>query len=656
METTIKKRIIKCVFRVVVALVLGMVIVLTCINTISSNNILKSVLSATALVASERVDWEIAYLKTLASELGCEAKLSDESLTDDDKMDIINKRVETNGLVRGNYIHTDGNAYNGNNYSDREYFQEAMKGNTWVSEPIISKTTGELSIIVAAPVWKDGKAGGTVDAVIYIVPNESFLNDIVVSLQMSKRASAYMLDKDGDVIAHEDINIVLQGKNVIEESKEKPSLRKIASVEEKMIRGESGYSVYWSGVSGSTVAYAPIQGTNGWSIAICAPISDFSRATELGIVIAVICILISMAVSNHIGRKLGNAVGEPVKECAKRLELLAQGDLTTPVPTVEIKDETYILAEATETIVTSIMIMIQDMSALLEQMAEGNFDVSSSAEESYVGDFNKLFVSITTINRSLSDTLKNIQESSVPVSVGSEQMSQAAQNLAEGATEQASAVDHLVTTISDICVEVNNRVMEAVDTSANTKSIGRIAKESAGQMEKMTRAMEKISQASSEIVTIVQEIEEIASQTNLLSLNASIEAARAGDAGKGFSVVALKVGELAQQSAKAVEHTKKMIQTALNEIDNGQVIVKATISDFQDIIDGIQIIVEKIEMVASSAEEEKETVEKLNETVSQISEVIQSNSATAEETSATSEELSAQATVLKDLIAKFKFR
>lgn len=661
METTIKRRIIRCVFGVVVALVLGMGVISIVINTFSSNNILKSVLSATALVSSERVEWEITYLKTLASELGCEAMLSDSALTDDEKMAVINNRVEANGLVRGNYIHTDGNAYNGNayngnNYSDREYFQEAMKGNTWVSEPVISKTTGELSIIVAAPVWKDGIAGGTVDAVIYIVPKESFLNDIVVSLQMSRRASAYILDKDGNVIAHEDIGNVLEKKNTIEKSKTRSSLKKMASVEKKMIAGESGYSVCWSGIMRKSVAYAPIPNTNGWSIAICAPVTDFSNATELGIGVVIICILISMVISGRIGRKLGDAVGEPVKECARRLELLAQGDLTTPVPTVEIKDETYILASATKTIVTSIMVMIQDMSAMLEKMAGGNFDVDSSAEESYVGDFNKLFVSITTINRSLSDTLRNIQESSVPVSVGSEQMSQAAQNLAEGATDQAGAVDHLAATIADICVEVNNRVTETVDTSENARAIGRIAQESASHMQEMTEAMERISQASNEIVTIVQEIEEIAAQTNLLSLNASIEAARAGDAGKGFSVVALEVGQLAKQSSSAVEHTRKMVQTALSEIDNGHDIVKKTISDFKDIIKGIQKIVERIETVAFSAKEEKEMIGQLNQTVSQISEVIQSNSATAEQTSATSEELSAQALVLKELIAGFKIR
>jgi len=656
METTIKRRIIRCVFGVVVALVLGMGVISIVINTFSSNNILKSVLSATALVSSERVEWEITYLKTLASELGCEAMLSDSALTDDEKMAVINNRVEANGLVRGNYIHTDGNAYNGNNYSDREYFQEAMKGNTWVSEPVISKTTGELSIIVAAPVWKDGIAGGTVDAVIYIVPKESFLNDIVVSLQMSRRASAYILDKDGNVIAHEDIGNVLEKKNTIEESKTRSSLKKMASVEKKMIAGESGYSVCWSGIMRKSVAYAPIPNTNGWSIAICAPVTDFSNATELGIGVVIICILISMVISGRIGRKLGDAVGEPVKECARRLELLAQGDLTTPVPTVEIKDETYILASATKTIVTSIMVMIQDMSAMLEKMAGGNFDVDSSAEESYVGDFNKLFVSITTINRSLSDTLRNIQESSVPVSVGSEQMSQAAQNLAEGATDQAGAVDHLAATIADICVEVNNRVTETVDTSENARAIGRIAQESASHMQEMTEAMERISQASNEIVTIVQEIEEIAAQTNLLSLNASIEAARAGDAGKGFSVVALEVGQLAKQSSSAVEHTRKMVQTALSEIDNGHDIVKKTISDFKDIIKGIQKIVERIETVAVSAKEEREMIGQLNQTVSQISEVIQSNSATAEQTSATSEELSAQALVLKELIAGFKIR
>lgn len=656
MQTTIKKRIVQKFFRVVSIMLLTMGLIMVLTNTISTNNLLKTLMTKTTSVASERVEWEISYLKTLVTDLGCEVKLSDDSLSDDEKMDIINNRVSANGLVRGNYIHLDGNAYNGNNYSDRTYFKEALKGKTTVSEPLISKTTGELSIIVAAPVWKDGIAGSKVTAVIYIVPTETFLNDIVKSLAMSKNTEAYMLDATGNIIAHKDISYVENQKNIITEAKTNSSQKKLASIHEKMIAGKSGYTSYYSGLSNKIVSYAPIANTNGWSVAISAPKSDFSNAAITSIGIMLICLAISIFTAKKIGEKLGDDVSIPINKCVERLRLLSQGDLHTSVPDVTVKDETYELTQAMTSMIDAFDKMIKDMKHMLEQMAKGDFTATSEAEESYVGDFHELHLSIAQINTSLSNTMAQIQTSSNLVTTGANQLADASQSLAVQTTEQAGSIDTLKKAIDAISDKISINALEASKTSEYAKQIGNTAKESTGQMSAMTSAMEKISEASMEIRNIIQEIEDIASSTNLLALNASIEAARAGEAGKGFAVVATEIGNLARQASAAVEDTRNMIITAMNEVENGSEIVNQTISDFQTIINGISDVTAQIEHVTSSSKQEKEDVLHLNQTIDKISGVVQDNSAVAEETSATGVELSDSATNLNELISHFQLR
>lgn len=656
MQTTIKKRIVQKFFRVVSIMLLAMGIIMVITNTISTNNLLKTLMTKTTSVASERVEWEISYLKTLVTDLGCEVKLSDDSISDDEKMDIINNRVSANGLVRGNYIHLDGNAYNGNNYSDRTYFQEALKGNTTVSEPLVSKTTGELSIIVAAPVWKDGIAGSEVTAVIYIVPTETFLNDIVKSLEMSKNTEAYMLDATGNIIAHEDISYVENQKNIIEEAKSNSSQKKLASIHEKVITGKTGYTTYYAGLRNKIVSYAPIANTNGWSVVISAPKSDFSNATNISIGIMLICLGCSIFTAKKIGNKLGDDVSIPIHQCVERLHLLSQGDLHTEVPVVTVQDETYELTQAMTFMIDAFDKMIKDMKHMLEQMSKGDFTATSEAEESYMGDFHELHVSIEQINASLSNTMDQIQSSSNFVATGANQLADASQSLAVQTTEQASSIDTLKKAIDSISEQISMNALEASKTSEYAKEIGNTAKESTGQMSAMTSAMEKISQASMEIRNIIQEIEEIASSTNLLALNASIEAARAGEAGKGFAVVATEIGNLSRQSSDAVEDTRNMIVTALKEVENGSAIVNQTITDFQTIIDGISEVITQIEHVTSASKDEKEEVLKLNQTIDKISSVVQENSAVAEETSATGVELSGSADNLNELISHFQLR
>ena len=532
---TIKGKITISVLALVIISLTVLGIVTSVLNNHSTNSTLERNMKATARVASERVEWEMTSYRNLAADLGLMTRLSREDVPLEEKQEIIDERVKANELTRGNILDRNGiSIFSGEDFSDRNYFQKAMTGESCVSEPVVSKVTGKISIIIAAPMWKDGIMGTEVTGVVYLVPDENFLNDIMVATNVSKNGSAYMVDSQGTVIAHKDIKLVEQKDNTIESAKTDSKLKALAKLEEKMTAGKTGFGTYWYGGVKKIMAYAPVENSNGWSIAITAPLSDFNVETIVGIILTIGIVVVSIAIAVVMVRKLADNIGTPIRQCAERLEALAGGDLHSEIPRIDSEDETLMLADATGTIVEGMGKIIGDIKYLLGKMSENNFNVLSQAREYYVGDFEEILLAVRRINHSLSDALGHIRESAEQVGLGSSQLAESGQSLAEGATDQAASVEELLATVNDVTEQVDRNTKNAVSTSRKADDIGRQARTSSARIAEMTGAMKKINDASMEISNIIQTIEEIADQTNLLSLNASIEAARAGEVGRGL--------------------------------------------------------------------------------------------------------------------------
>ena len=603
-------------------------IIASILNNHSTNSTLSHNMAATAKVASERVEWEMTSYRNLAEDLGVTARIAREDVTLEEKQRIIDERVEANDLIRGNILDKNGiSIFTGEDYSDREYFKTAMGGQSCVSEPIVSKTTGSMTTIIAAPIWEGGISGTQVIGVVYLVPEETFLNDIMKSTSVSEHGYAYMIDKEGAVIAHENMELVEKRDNSIKDAEKDSRLKALAKLEKKMIAGGIGFGMYrYDGVK-KIMAYAPVENSDGWSIAITAPLSDFNRETVFGIILTIAIVLVTIVIAWSIVRKLAESIGAPIRLCAERLKELARGDLHSDIPAITSEDETKVLAEATGVIVAEVGKMITDIKYLLGEMAENNFDVHSRATDSYVGDFEEILLAVRRINHSLSGTLGHIRESADQVGLGSNQMAESGQALAEGATDQAASIEELLATVNNLAEQVEQNTRNAVATSRKADEIGKQAREGN---------------------------EHIMDQTSLLSLNASIEAARAGEAGRGFAVVAGEIGHLASQSSEAVEDTRRLIETANSEVESGNRIADETAQALQAIINGISEIVKAVEEVADNSSQQNGAMQQINQAIEQISEVVQSNSAAAEQSSATSEELSAQAIELNDMIEMFK--
>lgn len=384
-----------------------------------------------------------------------------------------------------------------------------------------------------------------------------------------------------------------------------------------------------------------------------ADAQERSSLISLGVIIAVMVVATVLILSTAF--KLVKGIMEPTEEVRKALMGFSEGKLDIPV-NYESKNELGDMCNALRSSQDTLSAVIEDICYLLGEMANGNFDVRSRATDKYVGALGAVLESIRKINNNLSDTLAQIDLSAEQVSSGSEQVSTGAQSLAQGATEQASAVEELSATISEIANGAKKNAENGETAMRQSQESGNLVLESAKYMEEMVEAMGSISQSSQEIGRIISTIENIAFQTNILALNAAVEAARAGSAGKGFAVVADEVRNLATKSDQAAKATKELIDHSIESVQGGNEIVKKVSDALSKTVEASNLAMGSLKEITKAVEAEAESISQVTEGIDQISSVVQTNSATSEESAAASEELSSQASLMKELMAKFKLR
>ncbi len=622
-------------------------------NYNSTMTTVEHMMSETAVLAAGRVEQELASYKNVAMDAGCIPQLSNPDVSLDEKQAIINERAAMHNFQRGNIIGADGlSIFDGKDYSDREYVKQAMQGNVYVSEPLISKITGELSIMVAAPLYADGIQGSSIVGVVYFVPHETFLNDIVSSIQVGENSRAYMINKSGDTIA--DITLdTITVQNIENEAQSDTSLTDLAKIHESMRQGKNGFGEYTSSEDKMFAAYAPVADTDGWSIAVTAPQLNYLASTRDAMVINIAAIVISILLSAVVALALSINIGKPMKACAKRMELLVQGDLDTPMPKITSKDETGMLAKSTASLVEGLSTVINDIGYLLNEMANQNLNVRTQHEDVYVGSFRNILLSMRNMKAELSDAIKQVNHSAEQVSAASSQLSASAQTLSQGTAEQASSVEELASRINEISEQAKHTASGALDVRGQTHQTGEEVSLCNQKMQNLMEAMDKIQTSSNEIEKILKTIDDIAFQTNILALNAAVEAARAGSAGKGFAVVAEEVRNLAGKSAEAAQNTSSLIEHSTDAVHTGSEIARNTAEILSEVVNSIQSVVDSIDNIAAVSNEQSDAVWQVSEGINQISIVVQSNSATAEEGASASEQLSAEAAGLKHLVNQF---
>lgn len=376
-----------------------------------------------------------------------------------------------------------------------------------------------------------------------------------------------------------------------------------------------------------------------------------SQRIQMTLSITISAIAVAFAVVMAV--MLIRAVVVPVQEMQQLMEDMEEGHLDV-VAKYESRDELGMLANSIRATLKFLQDVIGDVDYLLTGFGNGDFTVSTRIGEKYVGDYKSLLTSMSKLKENLSGTLSQINQSADQVSAGSDQVSSGAQALSQGATEQASSVEELAATINEISNNIEQNAKNAELASTNSEHVKEQAEESGKRMQEMLSAMEDISNTSGEIGKIIKTIEDIAFQTNMLSLNAAVEAARAGAAGKGFAVVADEVRNLAAKSADASKNTSALIEGALQAVERGTKIANETASALNDVVSGVGDVAATIDQISSASKDQSDAVRQVTLGIDQISSVVQTNSATAEESAAASEELSGQAQILKNLVGQFR--
>lgn len=374
------------------------------------------------------------------------------------------------------------------------------------------------------------------------------------------------------------------------------------------------------------------------------------------IILITIVIVTSFVIAVKLGDRIAAGIAKPLGELSERLKTFAGGELSSPFPDADSKDEVSEIVDEAKSMAMNLNLIINDAEQLLEEMASGNYAVNSKMEECYVGDFATLKEAINQLNVQMNETLHHIEEAASQVSAGSRNLAESALSLSEGATDQAGSVEEIQLTIADLSEGVQKTADNVEHSYKQAKQYAEEADNSRLEMESMVKAMERIDGTSHKIENIISEMEDIADETNLLSLNAAIEAARAGQEGKAFAVVAQQIRRLAEQSAESAVITRRLIEESIKEIKEGNKAAKRAATSINSVVTGIKVIEETSRELSVISMKQADSMKQAKTRINLISEVIQSNSATAEETSATSEELSAQAISMTELVNRFQLK
>lgn len=365
-------------------------------------------------------------------------------------------------------------------------------------------------------------------------------------------------------------------------------------------------------------------------------------------------IIFAMFFTVLIAVKLKNTIDGPMAGISRRMARLSEGDLSCSQSLAGVKDGPGKLTEAVNELAEKLKGLIYETSGLIGDIAEGNLDVSYPSV--YVGDFKPLYMSLSAMMDSLNDTLTRIDQIAVQVSGGADRITTELQILSQESEEQAFFMAELETAVKEISVRAGESADRVTETGRKSDNVGLQLMESNQRMQEMITVMEQINSSSSEIGKIIKTIEDIASQTNILSLNAAMEAARAGEAGKGLAVVADEVRNLAIKSRQASKATAQMVEKSIKAVESGSAIVEGTVNSLAAAAEGARELTAGINKIAEDSRFRTISVDQIMGKLDQMSSVIHTSSATVKESAETSRDLSGYAEEMSQLMRHFRLR
>lgn len=568
-------------------------------------------------LASENLSNQLQNYMNVTSIAGTDSIIRDSSASISDKEACIDRYVQTYGFTSGNLL--DPNAvslFDGTDFSDRDYVQRALTGEVCVSDITLSRYTGTYGVSIAAPVQS---ASGDITGVIYFRIDNDFMTSIVENLKISRNSSACIVDANNQIIAHEDPELIMT---------------------------EAAAS------NDGICASVPVNNTNGWTLVITAPESDFTGAMTTMIRQFVIWDIIAVIAALIIAMLFANSMSKSVLTVKNAMLSISQGDLSCSLTKTKRKDELGVLQNTAASLVEMLQHIIGEANQILGSIA--HFDLTTGEMNSYPGAFNSLADSVNAIRQMLTRMIIDIQSSSANVKSGSSQLAEATQLLSEGTVSQTSSIEKLVMDMNNVVDSINQNSENGNLINERLNTLDTKIQDSSQQMEHLLRIVDQIEEMSSDIQKIVGTIDSIAFQTNILALNASVEAARAGENGRGFAVVAEEVSSLASRSSDASKKTGELIEKCITGIAQAKESADVTASALESIVTDSAEIARSFDSISEATREEARKANSIRMEINNISDVVQSNSSTAQETAASTEALSQQAQTLEAMTSRFR--
>lgn len=528
--------------------------------------------------------------------------------------------------------------------TERAWYKAVEEEKTILTDAYVDASTGNVILSAATPVYD--QSGQNIIGVAGVDVALNHINELLPEYKIGNNGFVILATSEGNVIYHP--NTDNQQKSLSELNADKTLIQ--------AVEGGKDTSVHYSADGKSKYGYVGRIGSTDYLTISCLPASEYFASLIRCIIIVLLLVIAGIVVIIITIRHLATQLTKPIVALNDVAQELAEGNLDV---TLDIASENEIgeLADSIQKTVDRLkeyINYIDEISSVLDRLADGKLKFTLKYD--YAGEFAKVKTALLHISGSFEQMIEDIIDSSTQVSIGADELSKAAQNIAEGAMTQAASVQELVATTESVSQQVEENTEDAQKSATETSRVTHMMQDSREQMNQMMEAMNKITETSNEVVSIIKTIEDIADQTNLLALNASIEAARAGEAGKGFAVVASEIGSLADDSSKAANNTRDLIEISLQQIDRGSSLAQNVVQSMQDVLDAVEEVNGMIGKSAENNEAQNQSMEQIRVGIEDISKGVEDNSASAEEASATSQELAAQAATLEELVKRFDLK